>query len=217
MFQLKGITSESDPRTMEKIRKLESIDLSIRPPSKKPKAGVQAWCSDLNSLMVTLNLADGENDTLSMSSTESHEMLEKTVRFGTIDIREYAITQGDHPFCKDGLAMSLDWKYRQLESIRIDDTDGEEYENTEYNESLEVYSKDNDNDYRHANVDYINTRPRRLNYFERRLLLEQIGYIVEDCYGGIRSSIWLGVDNELPPDDDDDDDDLKLPSVALEE
>mmetsp|Transcript_38980 Transcript_38980/g.44470 ORF Transcript_38980/g.44470 Transcript_38980/m.44470 type:complete len:207 (-) Transcript_38980:123-743(-) len=204
MFQLKGITSDSDSRTFEKIRKVESIDLSLRS-SSKVKAGVQAWCPDLNSLMVTLNLVDDENDTLSMSSTESHEILKKTVRFGTIDVREYAVIQGDHPFCKDGLALSLDWQYRQLESVRIDETvDGEEYEDMEYNQLLEAYTENDvkENSYRYDNVDYINTRPRRLNYFERRLVLEQVGYIVEDCYGDIRSSIWLGIDNELPPDDD---------------
>jgi len=166
------------------------------------------WFPDLDSLMVSLSLADYENDTLSLSSTESHEMLEKTVRFGTIDIREYAVVHGDHPFCKDELAMSLDWEYRQTESVRIDEIDEDdikmEDDEIQETDTEEDNNEDNNEDYRDDNIDYINTRPKRLNYFERRLVLEQVGYRVEDCYGDIRSSIWIGVDNELPPDDDED-------------
>jgi len=166
---------------------------------KKPKKCTPALFQVFDSLMVSLNLVDGENDTLSLSSTESYETLERTVRFGTIDIREYTVIQGDHPFCKDSLAMSLGWDYKQMKSVRIDEIN-EEDGKMEYNELLETDTENNNENIRLNNVDHINTRPKRLNYFERRLVLEQVGYKVEDCYGDIRSSIWIGVDNELPPD-----------------
>mmetsp|Transcript_33497 Transcript_33497/g.50528 ORF Transcript_33497/g.50528 Transcript_33497/m.50528 type:complete len:220 (+) Transcript_33497:76-735(+) len=191
-------------------RKLSnSIDLCNKP-VLRPKPGVQVWCPDLNSLLAPLNLANDDSDTISMSSSESYDVEEeKMVRFGSVEIREYEVTQGDHPFCKDGLALTLDWKYRRVASFLI--------EESEINKSIDCQNyatpiKDDDQynsttEMRDDNVDYINTRPRRLSYFERRLVLEQVGFTVEDCYGEIRSSIWVGVDDQLPPDNDDDDSD----------
>jgi len=174
----------------------------------KPQPGLHVWCSDLNSLLARLNLVTDDSDTISMSSSDSYELEEKMVRFGSVEVREYEVTQGDHPFCKDGLALSLDWNYREAGSFRIKETEENKHIDCKNNEAPmngddKCAAKE---ELRADNIDYINTRPKRLNYFERRLVLEQVGFTVEDCYGDIRSSVWVGVDDELPPDDDDDDD-----------
>ena len=41
----------------------------------------------------------------------------KRVSFSTLEIREYEVTVGDHPWCRDGLAMSLDWKYNEISTV----------------------------------------------------------------------------------------------------
>jgi hypothetical protein len=156
------------------------------------------WYPDLDSLMVAFNLSDGgDGDTISCSSCESEV---KTVRFGTIEVREYKVIKGDHPFCKGGLALSLDWEYNTIGSIQIEDF--EKYSAHEATKSLDQ-SRPCDSELGEHLNDCAKRRPKRLNYFERRLLLEQTGFKVEDCYGDIRSSIWLCVDEELPPEDDD--------------
>lgn len=178
---------------------------------EKPR--VQIWYPDLDSLMVALNLTEDDNETRSMSSLESFDFEDRRVRFGTVDVREYKVEKGDHPFCKDGLALSLGWEYTQAPSIEIEELDEEDDEGSDEeiddNDSFDQESIDEEDfeDDRTDNIDYINTRPKRLNYFERRLVLEQVGYKVEDCYGDIRSSIWIGVDDELPPLEDEEDDD----------
>lgn len=169
------------------------------------------WYPDLDSLMVALSLHGNSDDeeTLSLSSSESYD-LDQGVRFGTIEIREYQVIKGEHPFCRDGLAMSLGWEYKQNPSINIEEVDDDIEDEHDYDDddsfgedySDQEFLDEDEEDTRDDNIDYINTRPKRLNYFERRLLLEQAGHKVEDCYGEVRSSIWLCVDEELPPDDD---------------
>ena len=68
----------------------------------------------------------------------------KHVRFSNVEIREYALVVGDHPYCLDGLALSLDWSY----SI-----------NTTVKNVVENVKSSG--------------RPRRLDYFQRRLRLQQ--------------------------------------------
>lgn len=41
----------------------------------------------------------------------------KKVSFSTLEIREYDVTLGDHPFCRDGLPMSLDWNYNEVSTV----------------------------------------------------------------------------------------------------
>jgi hypothetical protein len=159
---------------------------------KRKKRG-NVWFPDLDSLMVAFNINDtGEDDTRSCSSSDSLELEEKCVRFGTIDIREYKVINGDHPSCKDGLALTLDWEYVVLEPMDIDETPQQGSASEEMNSSHLPETKNEI------------SRPKRLNYFERRFLLEQAGYKVMDCYGDVRSSIWVCIDEELPPLDGDD-------------
>ena len=44
----------------------------------------------------------------------------KHVRFSHVEVREYAITVGDHPSCSSEPALTLDWKYATPTRIEID-------------------------------------------------------------------------------------------------
>ncbi len=50
-----------------------------------------------------------------------HHKLNRRVRFRSANVREYALTVGDHPICRDGLALSLDWEHSDERVYNIDD------------------------------------------------------------------------------------------------
>mmetsp|Transcript_12673 Transcript_12673/g.19489 ORF Transcript_12673/g.19489 Transcript_12673/m.19489 type:complete len:204 (-) Transcript_12673:62-673(-) len=43
--------------------------------------------------------------------SKKQQKMRRRVSFSSVEIREYSITVGDHPHCKGGLPMSLDWGY----------------------------------------------------------------------------------------------------------
>ena len=45
----------------------------------------------------------------------------RKVKFASVRVREHAITVGDHPICKDGLALSLDWVHGAEKVYDVDD------------------------------------------------------------------------------------------------
>jgi hypothetical protein len=70
--------------------------------------------------------SDGEDSSLEESETSSHQpqsmdvstalgpkfgLVKKRVSWDMIQTREYSLVVGDHPFCQDGLPVSLDWQY----------------------------------------------------------------------------------------------------------
>jgi len=93
----------------------------------------------------------------------------RVVRFSTVEVREYDMLLGDHPFCEDGLALTLDWTYHpeiKLYSLQ-DNNDNDD--------------DDDDNDERQVTtrgVQRTNVRCccRRLTYMERKLRLSQHHY-----------------------------------------
>jgi hypothetical protein len=68
----------------------------------------------------------------------------KRVRWDIIQTREYSLVVGDHPFCQDGLPVSLDWQYH-------DSCSSSSIESRPVSERKESY-----------------VFPRRLSYEERR-------------------------------------------------
>ena len=70
---------------------------------------------------------------------------DKHVRFSNIEIREYALVEGDHPYCVDGLALSLDWRYAPQTTVK------------------NVLLEDKE----------CAGKPRRLGYVDRRMRLQQ--------------------------------------------
>jgi hypothetical protein len=77
------------------------------------------------------------------------------VRFGKAKVREYALTVGDHPVCKDGLALSLDWNYSTERVYSIDD-----FERNQRRRSSSICR---------------GRRTSRLDYWQRREILQRVG------------------------------------------
>eukprot|EP00535_Pseudo-nitzschia_heimii_P003187 CAMPEP_0197174518 /NCGR_PEP_ID=MMETSP1423-20130617/1006_1 /TAXON_ID=476441 /ORGANISM="Pseudo-nitzschia heimii, Strain UNC1101" /LENGTH=259 /DNA_ID=CAMNT_0042623459 /DNA_START=104 /DNA_END=883 /DNA_ORIENTATION=+ len=61
----------------------------------------------------TEDFFDFEEITHTLNLIENWQKLHRKVRFGSVRVQEYAITVGDHPICKDGLALSLDWAHSE--------------------------------------------------------------------------------------------------------
>lgn len=53
-------------------------------------------------------------------SSNINPSTETKVKFGQVEVREYAITIGDSPYCSGGPPLSLDWEYRPLEIVSVD-------------------------------------------------------------------------------------------------
>merc|ERR1712176_1236507 len=49
----------------------------------------------------------------------------KSVGFGSINFRNYAVIMGDHPCCTMGCPLTLDWSFSEGEHVSVD-----EYENS---------------------------------------------------------------------------------------
>jgi hypothetical protein len=63
---------------------------------------------------------DDSSEDFDMSLSETIKKQDRRVRFDTIQVREHAITLGDHPFCSDRLALTLDWKHSEESIFNID-------------------------------------------------------------------------------------------------
>jgi hypothetical protein len=63
---------------------------------------------------------DSSSEDLNTSLSETIKKQDRRVRFDTIQVREHAITIGDHPFCSDHLALTLDWKHSEESVFNID-------------------------------------------------------------------------------------------------
>jgi hypothetical protein len=49
---------------------------------------------------------------------DSRHVPQRRVSFQHVEVREYSITVGDHPFCYDGLPLTLDWEHAGSVEIR---------------------------------------------------------------------------------------------------
>ena len=61
---------------------------------------------------------DGCSTTHSVNKRVERQLPRRRVSFHQIEVREYSITVGDHPFCYDGLPLSLDWEHTDEVTIR---------------------------------------------------------------------------------------------------
>lgn len=50
----------------------------------------------------------------------SKSVLQKSVSFTSVEIREYNVIVGDHPCCATGFPLTLDWEYREVNNIEVD-------------------------------------------------------------------------------------------------
>mmetsp|Transcript_27518 Transcript_27518/g.42088 ORF Transcript_27518/g.42088 Transcript_27518/m.42088 type:complete len:273 (+) Transcript_27518:890-1708(+) len=56
------------------------------------------------------------------TTTDAIKKKKQQVRFSTCEIREYAVTLGDHPCCEEGAALTLDWSYSHDDITVLDAT-----------------------------------------------------------------------------------------------
>ena len=101
---------------------------------------------DLEEISSTLNLI------------ENWQKLHRRVRFGSARVQEYAITVGDHPICRDGLALSLDWGHSKEKVYDIDD-----YEDSRQRKN------------QRRGVSRRRRRVSKLDYWQRREILNRVG------------------------------------------
>ncbi len=63
---------------------------------------------------------DLEEISNSLKLIENWKKHHRRVKFSSVRVQEHAITVGDHPICKDGLALSLDWAHAEEKVYDID-------------------------------------------------------------------------------------------------
>jgi hypothetical protein len=100
------------------------------------------------------DIEDNITNALQLIDDWQNNMVRK-VRFSSASIREYSLTVGDHPICRDGLALSLDWNHAKEKVYDIDDY--------EYLRRRTTTRKDG------------RRRTSRLDYFQRREILQRVG------------------------------------------
>jgi hypothetical protein len=102
---------------------------------------------DCSSKPLLESVTDSDNSSVADCSVQSDLLKDVSIRpqrrisFSQVQIREYAVTIGDHPMCSDGMPLSLDWDYYDEQTQDIDSS----------SERLGLYKF-----------------PRRLSYEERR-------------------------------------------------
>ena len=100
---------------------------------------------------------DLEEISNSLNLIENWQKLHRKVKFDSVRIQEHAITVGDHPICKDGLALSLDWAHAEEKVYNID-----------YYEAL----RENATQFRRMKR---RRRVSKLDYWQRRETLIRVG------------------------------------------
>jgi hypothetical protein len=99
-----------------------------------------------------------------VSSEEDSSKRQRRVQFAKVQIREYALTLGDHPWCENGFPLSLDWKFASRQDVSIDDFEHDRMSGE------------------------CDRSPRRLDIWERRNLLRRVsGYSTSELNGLERS------------------------------
>lgn len=89
-----------------------------------------------------------------ISASNKDNAPRRSVSFGTVETRHYALCVGDHPFCYDGLALTLDWASSKT-----------------HVEDLSCHAPQRRTKYR---------LPRKLSYEERRFRLRTVSAYSEE-------------------------------------
>mmetsp|Transcript_8579 Transcript_8579/g.13155 ORF Transcript_8579/g.13155 Transcript_8579/m.13155 type:complete len:408 (-) Transcript_8579:125-1348(-) len=95
------------------------------------------------------------------TDTSKDNALTKKVTFSTVQVREYSITVGNHPLCRDNMPLTLDWSYitKPVESV--------------------FYSPQADFFGHFDILDEPSYRPRKLSYAERKQRLVEVTAMTE--------------------------------------
>lgn len=132
----------------------EAVSHCARPTANEPEASVfgQDWSEfsssssfeTISPVSSTPSLCSTEESTTSQEEDSSRS--ERRVQFAKVQVREYALTLGDHPWCENGFPLSLDWKFAQQQDVNIDDYEHERLSGAESDRSarkLDVWERRN--------------------------------------------------------------------------
>jgi hypothetical protein len=93
------------------------------------------------------------------------KMMPKTVKFGSLRIREHAVVLGDHPCCSAGCPLELGWEHESETELALDDYETSRQERrprkelrTTWLERREWLSQYSDGDLRRSNRKLQRTR-----------------------------------------------------------
>lgn len=77
--------------------------------------------SEDSSLITDVSSSCGENDHEVRCTITEQNIQKRCIKFNDqVEVREYAITVGEHPMCDDALPMQLDWHYAEAIYRHID-------------------------------------------------------------------------------------------------
>ena len=87
------------------------------------KKGAPSQPSLTDTSSVDSALYESDSSLLSATSSclgrNSKRHLKRRVSFHKIEVREYSVTVGDHPLCRDGLPLELDWAHGPSTEINM--------------------------------------------------------------------------------------------------
>lgn len=75
--------------------------------------------TDVDASSVDSSILYESDASLCSTAAAGRPRVKRTVSFSKIEVREYALTVGDHPLCQDGLPLSLDWEHTESTEINI--------------------------------------------------------------------------------------------------
>ena len=106
-----------------------------------------------------------DSSVCSLSLPSSPKMMPKTVKFGSLRIREFAVVLGDHPCCSTGCPLELGWEHESETELAVDDYETSRSERrsrkelrTTWLERREWLSQYSDGDLRRSNRKLQRTR-----------------------------------------------------------
>ena len=67
--------------------------------------------SSLDTSLHSISTASASITASPLSKSKRKASPKRSVSFSSVEVREYAVTVGDHPFCFDGLPLTLDWEH----------------------------------------------------------------------------------------------------------
>ena len=73
------------------------------------------------------SLYDDEQDIACLQEASQNLLGKKGVRFSTVEVREYAVTVGDHPCASDSCPLTLDWQYAKKSKRDINSFENSRY------------------------------------------------------------------------------------------
>ena len=80
----------------------------------------------------------------SSNFTKDKSKDKRRVRFRTVQLQEYSITVGDHPYCKGYFPLTLDWSHAQPIQMKLKEYEAVRRQEKSEHEHLQYYYQDND-------------------------------------------------------------------------